>query len=98
MNIRIALLLSSKFAFFDDKEYNLTIYDRVRKMMDFKNSPNGQVIQTQKGYSASQRGIAKLQTLGMIDPITLRKRDKIYCATKIFKILEEPTTIDEKDY
>ena len=49
-------------------------------------------------YSTSQRGIAKLQTMGMIDPITSRKRDKIYCATKIFKILEEPTTIDEKDY
>lgn len=44
-------------------------------------------------YSTAQRGIQKLEAAGIIQKTTANKRDKVYCATAILRILEEPTKI-----
>ena len=44
-------------------------------------------------YSTAQRGVQKLEDLGIVQKMNDNKRDKVYCATKILSILEEPTTI-----
>lgn len=44
-------------------------------------------------YTTAQRGIRKLETEGIIRQIGKNKRDKVYCATKILSILEEPARI-----
>lgn len=44
-------------------------------------------------YSTAQRGVQKLEDLGIVQKVNDNKRDKVYCATKILGILEEPTTI-----
>lgn len=44
-------------------------------------------------YSTAQRGIQKLEEKKIIKQISTGKRDKIYCATEILAILEEPTKI-----
>lgn len=44
-------------------------------------------------YSTAQRGIQKLEETKIIKQINSGKRDKIYCATEILEILEEPTKI-----
>ena len=44
-------------------------------------------------YSTAQRGIQKLESRGIIKKINDNKRDKVYCATEILSILEEPTKI-----
>ncbi|MBS4169100.1 Fic/DOC family N-terminal domain-containing protein [Parachlamydia sp. AcF125] len=45
-------------------------------------------------YSTAQRGIQKLEEAKIIKQINSNKRDKIYCATEILTILEEPTKIN----
>ncbi len=47
-------------------------------------------------YSTAQRGIQKLELVGIIKQANDNKRDKVYCATTILDILEEPakTQID----
>ena len=45
-------------------------------------------------YSTAQRGILKLEDAKIIKKINSGKRDKIYCATEILTILEEPTKIN----
>lgn len=45
-------------------------------------------------YSTAQRGINKLEQEGIIQQIGDKKRDKVYCATKILAILEEPAQIN----
>lgn len=42
-------------------------------------------------YSTAQRGIQKLKAAGIIKKTNDNKRDKVYCATEILNILEEPT-------
>ena len=42
-------------------------------------------------YSTAQRGIQKLELHSIIQKTTDSKRDQVYCATEILKILEEPT-------
>ena len=44
-------------------------------------------------YSTAQRSIQKLEAAGIINKTTDSKRDRIYCATAILNILEEPTKI-----
>lgn len=44
-------------------------------------------------YSTAQRGVQKLEASGIIKKINDNKRDKVYCATAILNILEEPTKI-----
>ena len=45
-------------------------------------------------YSTAQRGIGKLEGAGIIKTVSANKRDKVYCATQILSILEEPARID----
>lgn len=44
-------------------------------------------------YSTAQRGVQKLEAAGIIKRMNDNKRDKVYCATEILQILEEPTKI-----
>lgn len=44
-------------------------------------------------YSTAQRGVQKLEAFGIIQKTNDNKRDKVYCATEILNILEEPTKI-----
>ncbi len=44
-------------------------------------------------YSTAQRGVQKLVAAGIIKKTNDNKRDKVYCATAILNILEEPTKI-----
>jgi Fic family protein len=44
-------------------------------------------------YSTAQRSVQKLEAAGIIKKTNDNKRDKVYCATEILKILEEPTKI-----
>lgn len=46
-------------------------------------------------FTTAQRAINKLESLKIISNISESKRDRIYCATKILSILEEPTKITE---
>lgn len=48
-------------------------------------------------YSTAQRGIQKLEAAGIIQKRN-NKRDKVYCATEILNILEEPTKIQADVY
>ncbi len=45
-------------------------------------------------YSTAQRGVQKLEAAGIIKKTNDNKRDKVYCATEILNILEEPTKIN----
>lgn len=47
-------------------------------------------------FTTAQRAIGKLEAAGIIAQTSERKRDRIYCATQILGILEEPTKIKEK--
>jgi Fic family protein len=44
-------------------------------------------------FTTAQRAIKKFESLGIITETTQGKRDRIYCATKILDILEEPAKI-----
>ena len=44
-------------------------------------------------YSTAQRGIQKLEIANIIQKTSDNKRDKVYCASAILQILEEPTRI-----
>lgn len=47
-------------------------------------------------FTTAQRAIEKLEAAGIITQTSERKRDRVYCATQILGILEEPTKIKEK--
>ncbi|MBS0185870.1 MAG: Fic family protein [Proteobacteria bacterium] len=49
-------------------------------------------------YSTAQRGVQKLEAVGIIKKTSDNKRDKIYCAIEILHILEEPTKIKADVY
>jgi Fic family protein len=49
-------------------------------------------------YSTAQRGVQKLEAAGIIKQTNESKRDKVYCATEILRILEEPTKIRANVY
>lgn len=44
-------------------------------------------------YSTAQRAISKLESENIIKKVSGNKRDKVYCATEILSILEEPAKI-----
>lgn len=44
-------------------------------------------------FTTAQRGIEKLEKLGVLRLANKRQRDRVYCAQAIFDILEEPTRI-----
>ncbi len=44
-------------------------------------------------FTTAQRAIEKLISLGIVSQISEGKRDRVYCATQILNILEEPTKI-----
>ncbi|MBS9528793.1 hypothetical protein [Wolbachia endosymbiont of Ceratitis capitata] len=46
-------------------------------------------------FTTAQRAIVKLEDLGIVSQTSQGKRDRIYCATDILNILEEPTKITE---
>ena len=46
-------------------------------------------------FTTAQRGIEKLEELGILTKISRGKRDKVYCANEILSILEESTKITE---
>ena len=48
----------------------------------------------QIAYSTAQRGIQRLEKAKIIKQTNTGKRDKVYCATEILTILEEPTKIN----
>lgn len=47
----------------------------------------------QVAYSTAQRAVQRLEAFGIVQKTSEAKRDKVYCATKILNILEEPTKI-----
>jgi len=44
-------------------------------------------------YTTAQRGVQKLEAAGVVKRMNDNRREKVYCATKILDILEEPTKI-----
>lgn len=46
-------------------------------------------------YTTALRAINKLESLHIISQISQSKRDRVYCATQILSILEEPTKINK---
>lgn len=46
-------------------------------------------------FTTAQRAISKLENLGIVSQSSKGKRDRLYCATDILRILEEPTKIAE---
>ena len=44
-------------------------------------------------YTTAQRATLALESVGIIKQVNDNKRDKVYCATAILAILEEPTLI-----
>lgn len=44
-------------------------------------------------FTTAQRAIEKLEDLGIVSQTSEGKRDRVYCATQILSILEEPTKI-----
>jgi len=45
--------------------------------------------------TTAQRSIKKLESLGIVTQASEKVRDRVYCATQILNILEEPTKINE---
>lgn len=48
-------------------------------------------------YSSAERAVKKLLAANIIQQVGDKKRDKVYCATGILNILEEPTKIKNTD-
>lgn len=44
-------------------------------------------------YTTAERGVERLEALGIVTQTTDAKRDRVYCATAILKILEEPANL-----
>jgi hypothetical protein len=48
-------------------------------------------------FTTAQRAVVKLETLGIMRQVTEAKRDCVYCATPLLKILEEPARLVERE-
>lgn len=48
-------------------------------------------------FSTARRAIIKLESFGIVSQTSEGKRDRVYCATDILRILEEPTKITENE-
>jgi Fic family protein len=46
-------------------------------------------------FTTAQRSIGKLEKLGIVSQVSEGKRNRIYCATQLLDILEEPTKLTE---
>jgi Fic family protein len=46
-------------------------------------------------FTTAQRIIDKLEKLGIVSQVSQGKRDRVYCANDILRILEEPTNIND---
>jgi DNA-binding MarR family transcriptional regulator len=44
-------------------------------------------------YTTAQRAVERLESLSILTQTTDAKRDRVYCATAILKILEEPASL-----
>jgi hypothetical protein len=44
-------------------------------------------------FTTAQRAVVKLEALGIMRQVTEAKRDRVYCATPLLKILEEPARL-----
>lgn len=47
-------------------------------------------------FTTAQRGIEKLEKIGIVSRTSTNKRDRVYCAKAIFDILEEPARISAR--
>lgn len=45
-------------------------------------------------FTTAQRAVARLEALGVVRQVNEAKRDRVYCATGLLKILEEPANLD----
>jgi ribosomal protein S25 len=45
-------------------------------------------------YTTAQRAIERLIEAGVVQQVGEAKRDRLFCATEILAILEEPTRLD----
>jgi Fic family protein len=45
-------------------------------------------------FTTAQRAIERLQRAGILKPVGLAKRDRVYCANALLEILEEPAHLD----
>jgi Fic family protein len=48
-------------------------------------------------FTTAQRAVVKLEALGIMRQVTEAKRDRVYCATPLLKILEEPARLVERE-
>jgi Fic family protein len=55
-------------------------------------------LQFKVAFTTAQRAIQKLESLKILDNIGEKKRDRVYCATHILNILEEPTKISQESF
>ena len=44
-------------------------------------------------FTTAQRAVERLETAGIVKQINEAKRDRVYCATALLKILEEPARL-----
>ena len=47
-------------------------------------------------FTTAQRAVAKLEELKIVSQANEAKRDRVYCATGLLKILEEPAKVAGK--
>lgn len=66
------------------KHFAVNPYLTVKKIADNLNI----------AYTTAQRAIAKLESLNIVSQVSISKRDRVYCATQILNILEEPTKVN----
>ena len=45
-------------------------------------------------FTTAQRAVAKLEALGVVTQVNEAKRDRVYCATGLLEILEEPANLE----
>jgi ribosomal protein S25 len=88
-----------KWGYYRNCQYSIVIDDLIRKGGD-KNLRYYRILtisiiaeELKIAYSTAQRGVQKLEEAEIIKQINSSKRDKIYCATEILRILEEPTKL-----
>jgi Fic family protein len=48
-------------------------------------------------FTTAQRAVARLEALKIMRQVNEAKRDRVYCATALLKILEEPARLDERE-
>lgn len=48
-------------------------------------------------FTTAQRAVGKLESLSIVKEVSKGKRDRVYCATAILNILEEPARLAEWD-